>query len=98
MTTGFKAILYIVLSSILAAQGSAAGATPMQKVLDLLKDLSSKLEAEGAQEAAEYDKFACFCKEQADEKQYAIDKSDKKLAYLKAEITELETAKKITRE
>lgn len=94
MTTGFKAILYIVLSSILAAQGSAAGATPMQKVLDLLKDLSAKLEAEGAQEAAEYDKFACFCKEQADQKQYAIDKSDKKLAYLKAEIAELETAKK----
>jgi len=94
MTTGFKATLYIVLSLALAAQGSAVGATPMQKVLSLLKDLSSKLAAEGAQEAAQYDRYACFCKQQADEKQYAMEKSDKKIAYLKAEIDELETAKK----
>merc|ERR1712129_228448 len=39
-------------------------------------------------------KLACFCKEQSDEKQYTIYKSDKKLAYLKAETAELETAKK----
>jgi len=98
MTTGFKATLYIVLSLALAAQGSAVGATPMQKVLSLLKDLSSKLAAEGAQEAAQYDRYACFCKQQADEKQYAMEKSDKKIAFLKAEIDELETAKKVTRE
>jgi len=94
MTTGFKAILSILLGSALTAQGSTVGVTPMQQVLTLLKGLSAKLAAEGAEEAAEYDKFACFCKEQADEKQYAIDKSDKKLAYLKAEIEQLSSAKK----
>jgi chromosome segregation ATPase len=65
----------------------------MGKVVTLLKNLSEKIAAEGTREAAEYDKYACFCKEQADEKQYAIDKSNEKIKYLKAEIDELQTAK-----
>jgi len=64
----------------------------MEKVIELLKDLSTKVAAEGKKEAAQYDKFACFCKEQADEKLYGIEKSDAKIADLKAEITELDTA------
>jgi len=66
--------------------------TPMEKVISLLKDLSTKVAAEGKKEAAQYDKFACFCKEQADEKLYGIEKSDAKIADLKAEIKELDTA------
>merc|ERR1719183_2432933 len=69
-----------------------AKVTPMEKVISLLKDLSAKVSAEGAKEAAQYDKFACFCKEQADEKLYSIEKSDAKIADLKAEIKELDTA------
>jgi hypothetical protein len=53
-------------------------------VVVLLKKLSAQLTAEGKQEAAEYDKYACFCKEQADEKLYAIETSDKKIGELKA--------------
>jgi uncharacterized coiled-coil DUF342 family protein len=64
----------------------------MEKVISLLKDLSAKVSAEGAKEAAQYDKFACFCKEQADEKLYSIEKSDAKIADLKARIKELDTA------
>jgi len=64
----------------------------MEKVIGLLKDLSAKVAAEGKKEAAEYDKYACFCKEQADEKLYNIEKSDAKIADLKAEIEALETA------
>jgi len=64
----------------------------MEKVIGLLKDLSAKVAAEGKKEAAQYDKYACFCKEQADEKLYSIEKSDAKIADLKAEIQELSTA------
>lgn len=64
----------------------------MEKVITLLKDLSLKVAAEGKKDAAQYDKYSCFCKEQADEKLYAIEKSDAKIADLKAEIGELESA------
>merc|ERR1719305_1523370 len=64
--------------------------TPMEKVISLLTDLSAKVAAEGKKEAEQYDKFACFCKEQADEKLYGIETSDAKIADLKAEIKELD--------
>jgi len=70
----------------------ATSVTPMQKVITLLKDLSAKVAAEGKKEAAQYDKYACFCKEQADEKLYSIEKSDEKIAHLAAEIKELTTS------
>jgi len=76
----------------LAVPAQSAKVTPMEKVISLLTDLSAKVAAEGAKEAAQYDKFACFCKEQADEKLYAIEKSDAKIADLKAEIKQLTTA------
>jgi len=70
----------------------AAQVTPMEKVITLLKDLSAKVAAEGAKEAAAYDKFACFCKEQADGKLYSIEKSNAKIADLSAEIKALDAA------
>jgi len=80
----------IIFCLAVATQGSQV--TPMEKVITLLKDLSAKVAKEGAKEAAQYDKFACFCKEQADEKLYSIEKSRAKIADLKAEITALDTA------
>lgn len=46
--------------------------------------------AEGKKEAEQYDKFACFCKEQADEKLYAIEKSTAKIEKQTARINKLE--------
>jgi len=69
-----------------------AKVTPMEKVIGLLKSLSAKVTADGQKDAAQYDKFACFCKEQADEKLYSIEKSDAKIEKLKAEIQELDSA------
>jgi molecular chaperone GrpE (heat shock protein) len=63
--------------------------TPVGMVIKLLHDLTEKVEGQGKAEAAAYDKYACFCKEQADNKQYAIEKSDKKIEELGALITEL---------
>jgi len=80
----------IIFCLVVASQGATV--TPMQQVITLLKDLSATVEKEGAKEAAQYDKFACFCKEQADDKLNSIEKSRAKIADLKAEILELDTA------
>jgi len=72
---------------VLATQ--AERVTPVEKVMQLLKSLSAKVTEEGKTEAAAYDKYACFCKEQADNKLYAIEKSDKKIDKLDAKIKKL---------
>merc|ERR1719262_1836091 len=77
---------------LLAAHVEGTKVTPMEKVISLLKSLSAKVEADGKKEAAAYDKYACFCKEQADEKLYAIEKSTAKIASLDAQIKELDAA------
>jgi hypothetical protein len=64
--------------------------TPVEKVTSLLTQLSKKVEEDGQKEAVEYDRFACFCKSQADSKTYAIEKSDEKIASLTAEIESLD--------
>ncbi len=42
-------------------------------VISMLENLSSKVTADGTAEAAEYDKFACFCKKTVDDKNYDIE-------------------------
>jgi len=78
-----------VLAGVTHGLSVNTAVTPVEKVIDLMKKLSSDLEAEGKQEAAEYDKFACFCKEQADEKQYNIERSTKKIEKFTAKVNEL---------
>jgi chromosome segregation ATPase len=75
-----------------AFAAQAAKVTPLEKVITLLKDLSAKVAAEGAKEATAYDKYACWCKEQADEKAYAIEKNEAIVADLDAEIKSLDTS------
>merc|ERR1719364_307348 len=83
-----RSCLCTLVCLFVVSQG--AKVTPMDKVIGLLKDLSAKVAAEGKKEAAAYDKYACFYKEQADEKLYAIEKSEAKIADLKAEIKQLD--------
>lgn len=63
----------------------------MEKVVELLTQLDKKLEQEGKDEATAYDKYACFCKEQSDDKQYAIERSVEKIKTLTDKIGELDT-------
>merc|ERR1719375_1156676 len=65
-------------------------ATPVEKVIELLKKLEAQIADEGKTEAAQYDKTACFCKEQADDKLYAIEKSKEKIKMLNAKIAALQ--------
>jgi len=66
---------------------------PVEKVTTLLSKLQAEVEAEGKSEAEAYDKFACFCKEQADNKQYAIEKFTEQINVLTGHIED-KTAKK----
>jgi len=76
----------LLILALCVAPALSAKVTPIEKVTQLLKGLQAKVEAEGKKEAAAYDKMACFCKEQADEKLYSIEKSRAKIADLTASI------------
>merc|ERR1719230_1205959 len=80
----------VCLGVLLVVRSVAEKVTPVEKVIELLKKFEVEIEEEGKTEAAQYDKFACFCKEQAREKTWAIEKSEKKIKKLEAEIEELE--------
>merc|ERR1719201_1664082 len=80
------ATLAVVLVVIHAADQKI---TPVQSVINLLEKLEKQTVEEGKAEAAGYDKFACFCKEQADEKLYSITKANEKISLLTAEIKTL---------
>jgi len=66
-------LVFTLLAGALSA-GTQQRVNPVEKVTELLEKLQAEVEAEGKSEAAAYDKYACFCKEQADNKQYAIEK------------------------
>jgi predicted nucleic acid-binding Zn-ribbon protein len=70
--------------------------TPVEKVIELLEKLKEGTAAESQADAKTYDEFACFCKEQADNKLYAITNSKElikqqtaKIKVLKSDITSL---------
>lgn len=74
-----------------SAVQAATSVTPVEKVIDLLAKLSDQVAEEGAKEAAQYDKYACFCKNQAAEKAHYIARSNSIIAALDADITLLTT-------
>jgi hypothetical protein len=76
--------LVLVLAAFSVA--SATDITPVESVINLLEKLEKQTMEEGKAEAAGYDKFACFCKEQADEKLYSITTKNQKLELLTAQI------------
>lgn len=82
---------FATLLALCAAVVDASSVTPVEKVTELLSDLSKTIEKEGKAEAVAYDKYACFCKEQADGKQYAIEKSTEKIGHLTDVIGKLTT-------
>jgi len=72
------------------ALSSTVQKNPVEGVVKLMEKLQAKVMEEGKAEAAAYDKFACFCKEQADDKQYSITKKAARIGELAASIKKLE--------
>jgi hypothetical protein len=87
------ALLISLVAALRADTQQGAKVNPVEKVTELLEKLQAEIEGEGKSEAEAYDKFACFCKEQADNKQYAIEKFTVKDSELDAEI-DAKTTKK----
>jgi chromosome segregation ATPase len=74
------------LSAVVGA--SAASVSPVEKVIQLLETLQSKVVAEGSAEAKTYDSFACFCKDQSKAKTKAIEENETLIDSLSAEMDE----------
>lgn len=68
----------------------ADNVSPIAKVIELIKNLEKDVSEAGAKEAAEYDKFACFCKHQDESKNKAIVKSEERIEVLEADISDYE--------
>merc|ERR1719387_1176484 len=79
----------LLIAMALLDASNAVKITPVESVINLLEKLEKQTMEEGKAEAAAYDKFACFCKEQADEKLYSITKAGQKIELLTAEIKSL---------
>jgi predicted nucleic acid-binding Zn-ribbon protein len=62
----------VVLGAAAAANVNFNTGNPVAKVVELLKDLKSKTEADGATEQKIYDKYACWCENTAKAKASAI--------------------------
>merc|ERR1719224_228083 len=87
-----RALLLLAGSAAAVSRDAASTkVTPIEKVMELMKKLSAQITEEGKVEAEQYDKYACFCKEQADEKLYNIEKSEKIIKKQTAKISKLET-------
>jgi len=75
----------LLLGAVLAL-ARASQVTPVEKVITLLEDLKSEVEAEGSKEASSYDEFACFCKDTTMKKSKMITSGQDNIEELSADI------------
>jgi len=79
-----------VFAALLGQTGAVVTGTPVARAVSLLGKLEAQIQNEGKKEAAEYDKFSCYCKDQADNTLYAIETSREKIKVLEAELAKLD--------
>merc|ERR1719359_1865125 len=84
MVEVFAAFVLVHGAYATATRYSQEAPNPVANVVKLMERLEAKIQSEGKIEAAAYDKFACFCKEQADEKLFSITKKKARIAELSA--------------
>jgi len=84
-------VALLALPVLVLATATVQHVTPVEKVIELLEKLSEQITEEGKKEAAQYDKFACFCKDEAVAKEVAITKANVRIEDLKAKIELLES-------
>jgi len=69
-------ILAIVVGAVAAGPGGDGKMAAVNKVITMLEDLQAQVLKEGEEEAASYNKFACFCKDTTKEKTESISKGE----------------------
>lgn len=74
-----------------AAFTNAASVSPVQKVIQLLNDMTTKCKKEKSEEEVEFAKFSQFCKGEIPSKKNSIAKSNELIERLSAEIQKLES-------
>jgi len=74
-----------------AADAKQAKMAAVDKVVNMLEELKGKVMKEGEEEAATYNKFACFCKDTTKEKTDAIQKGTDEQQSLSTSIEDLAT-------
>jgi uncharacterized coiled-coil DUF342 family protein len=78
--------ILVALAVVASAESDHQEMKPVEKVIGLIEKLQAETEQEGVEEAAGYDKFACFCKKQAEVKLKSIADAEASLAKLSAKI------------
>merc|ERR1719159_1602021 len=71
-----------------AAQLDAAGPSPIQKVVALIKDMKAQTEKEAAEDLEAYDKYMCWCETVKKEKTAAVKNAQDMIASLEAFVEE----------
>lgn len=82
--------------AVVASLAAASQVTPVEKVLELLKELEGQVMAEGTAESAAYDEFACFCREKTEGLASTIGQAKEEIDTLSADI-ESDTKEKIVK-
>merc|ERR1719379_1578399 len=90
-------MLVAAVAAVREATHGQTDASPVTKVLELLQNLESQVQSEGAAEAATYKEFSCFCRDKQLEKDALIKSKTSSDDSLTADIEQL-TAKKETLE
>jgi len=83
--------LLISLAALLApCFGAKTSVSPVQKVIQLLDDFKTKVEAEGKASTDDFGQYAKWCDDEADAKTHAIEETNVEVGNLKAAISEAE--------
>merc|ERR1719487_2617425 len=90
-------MLVAAVAAVREATHGQTDASPVTKVLELLQNLESQVQTEGAAEAATYKEFSCFCRDKQLEKDALIKSKTSSDDSLTADLEQL-TAKKETLE
>merc|ERR1719265_575518 len=85
--------MFVLLPCLLL--GALGQRTPVDRAVTLLTNLQTQVQTDGAAEATQYDKFACFCKRKQTETAGRIETTIGEIASLRADLaSEQEEAEK----
>jgi len=80
---------FVLVATVLTPAAATDTGSPVEKVVQLLKDLKTKIGNDGSQEQQIYDKYACWCEKTTKRKAAAIEESQMELRALGQQILKL---------